>query len=267
MNLPETRSTIVHFTGTGNSLAVARLLAARLPQATVVSTGEMLKRARLTVEADICGFVFPVYCQNAPEMMRRLVRSIELPASAYVFAVATHNGDVGISHYALDRALRRKGQRLKAGFAVLMPGNSITPRDSMNPEPERLRRLRAAEAAVAAIADVIAQRRPAPFAGSGSLRKRLKYMRNMFRARHVYKIPESFWVTDACDRCGICVGVCPESNIRMGPSLPAWGRRCQMCLACIHWCPRRAIQNGEGTQERGRYHHPDVSVDDMLPKK
>lgn len=30
------------------------------------------------------------------------------------------------------------------------------------------------------------------------------------------------------------------------------------------WILRRAFQNGEGAIHRRRYHHPDVSIEDML---
>jgi Pyruvate/2-oxoacid:ferredoxin oxidoreductase delta subunit len=258
------KTTLICFSGTGNSLAVARLLAAKLTEARVVSAREALTDVKCAVGSDALGFVFPVYCQNAPEMVRRAVMSVEVPPGAYLFAVATHNGDPGYSHYSLDRILRKRGSHLSAGFAVLMPGNSITPGDSTNPLPEQQRRLREAPVHVGAIARPVLKREEVPFAGSDSLRKRLRGLRNMFRHKVVHKVPERFWVTEACSGCGLCAQVCPEDNIRLDGASPTWGGRCQMCLACIHWCPQRAVQNGEGTLQRRRYHHPDISSDDMV---
>ena len=258
------KNTIIYFTGTGNSLAVARLLAERLPQTTIISVNEMLKRSSFQLVTDTCGFVFPVYCKDAPEMMQRLVRLIQLPSDTYVYAVATHNGDPGYSHFTIDRILKKKGQRLQAGFAVLMPGNSITPYDSTNSEEENQSRLKAAVSHVDKIADDVLKRASVPFAGTSSLRKHLKGMRNMFRHKIIFKVPQKFWVTDLCNHCGLCARICPENNIHVDSSLVIWGKHCQMCLACIHWCPKHAIQNGEVTIKRKRYHHPDISIDDML---
>ena len=163
------KNTIIYFTGTGNSLAVARLLAARLPQSNIISVNDMLKRSSFQLVTDTCGFVFPVYCQDAPEIIKRLIRFMHIPANAYVYAIATHNGDPGYSHFTINDILKKKGQHLKAGFAILMPGNSITPYDSTNSEEESQRRLKAAVSHVDEIADEVFKRASAPFAGTSIL--------------------------------------------------------------------------------------------------
>lgn len=47
---------------------------------------------------------------------------------------------------------------------------------------------------------------------------------------------------------------------------PEWGgNACTFCFACINYCPpRHAIQSGTKTAARNRYHHPDVSITDMM---
>jgi formate hydrogenlyase subunit 6/NADH:ubiquinone oxidoreductase subunit I len=45
---------------------------------------------------------------------------------------------------------------------------------------------------------------------------------------------------------------------------PAWLHRCEQCLACLQWCPQEAIQHGEKTAKYRRYHHPEVTLKDML---
>lgn len=256
------KTVLACFSGTGNSLAVARMLAGALPDASVLLVRELLRDPSRLDGCDACGFVFPVYCQDAPEIVQRLVRLAPLPGSAYLFGVATHNGDPGFSHFTLDAILRGKGRRLSAGFAVLMPGNSITPGCSLNPEDEVARRIEASAAAVARIAGSVSERQVAPFEGDGSLRKRFKGFRNRLRHRNV---ASAFRATDACTGCGLCARLCPEGNIRMESGKPTWGNRCQICLACIHWCPVRAIQNGEGTEGRPRYHHPGITAADLIP--
>ncbi len=260
------KTTIVYFTGTGNSLAVARLLASKLPSATIYSVKDLLDRSFFSLDGDACGFVFPVYCQNAPEIVQRLVRAVRIPEKTHIFAVATHNGSPGYSHFTLDTLLKRNGRHLSAGYAVLMPGNSITPTDFTNSDQEKQRRLNAADAAVEEISHSIIRREAIPFAGANTLRKRFKGFRNMFRHKIMYRVHRKFWATEACNACGICEKICPEKNIHIGAKGPLWGDRCQMCLACIHWCPQQAVQNGEGTIYRKRYHHPDVSIKDMLVK-
>ncbi|MHB8139316.1 MAG: EFR1 family ferrodoxin [Smithellaceae bacterium] len=261
------KNTIIYFTGTGNSLAVSRLLAGKLGKTTIIPLTEILQRADFKLETDICGFVFPVCCQDIPEIVKRLVSAMRLPSSTYVYAVATHNGDVGYSHFTLDRIFRKKGQRLQAGFEVLMPGNSITPNNSTNSGEEIEHRFKAVPSLIDSIANNVLKRASLTYAGNDSFKKHFKGWRNMLRHRVIFKVPEKFWVTDACNQCSLCARICPENNIRVDGATVQWGKNCQMCLACIHWCPQHAIQNGEGTIKRKRYHHPDISIDDMLCRK
>ncbi|MDD5488961.1 MAG: hypothetical protein PHH49_08415 [Candidatus Omnitrophica bacterium] len=38
------------------------------------------------------------------------------------------------------------------------------------------------------------------------------------------------------------------------------------CFACINWCPEAVIEYGKGTAGKGRYHHPDVKLEDVIRK-
>ena len=83
----------------------------------------------------------------------------------------------------------------------------------------------------------------------------------------------SFSVSRNCTGCGTCVKVCPVENIELqaaaseGSGLsgggPRWLHRCEFCLACLHWCPAGAISSS-GVKGTRQYHHPDVSVSDMM---
>ncbi|MDR3121471.1 MAG: flavodoxin, partial [Clostridiales bacterium] len=42
---------------------------------------------------------------------------------------------------------------------------------------------------------------------------------------------------------------------------------CEQCMACIQFCPKRAINYRDKTQKRKRYHHPDITAQDLVRKK
>jgi ferredoxin len=50
----------------------------------------------------------------------------------------------------------------------------------------------------------------------------------------------------------------------MAGGKPAWHHRCEQSFACIQSCPEEAIQYGKGTRNKKRYHHPEISLKDML---
>lgn len=58
-------------------------------------------------------------------------------------------------------------------------------------------------------------------------------------------LASSFFATTACTGCGTCAGLCPQKAIRMrGRKFrrPAWSFRCISCMRCIAMCPSRAIE-------------------------
>ena len=83
------------------------------------------------------------------------------------------------------------------------------------------------------------------------------------KSRLVYPLFKRYAMSDAgfasqadvCNHCGLCAKVCPNANIKMSAEgTPQWQGNCAMCLSCIHRCPVRAIQYGNQTQKKGRYH-------------
>ena len=75
---------------------------------------------------------------------------------------------------------------------------------------------------------------------------------------------KSFWADEKCTGCGICEKICPAQNISLMDGKPQWQHRCEQCFACLQWCPEEAIQYGKGTAKKKRYHHPEITLKDML---
>ncbi|MGB9980354.1 EFR1 family ferrodoxin [Methanobacterium sp.] len=47
---------------------------------------------------------------------------------------------------------------------------------------------------------------------------------------------------DRCNKCGICVGLCPTKNIKINDGeYPVHGLNCHYCLRCTSFCPKNAI--------------------------
>ena len=81
---------IYYFTGTGNSMRAARVIAGKLTDTTIIS----MRCDPKTVPASDCevvGFVFPVYHWTIPAPAVRFIEQLEIDPNAYIFAVAMLN--------------------------------------------------------------------------------------------------------------------------------------------------------------------------------
>ena len=65
---------------------------------------------------------------------------------------------------------------------------------------------------------------------------------------------DAFRAADACTGCGRCVELCPLNNVHLKNGRPVWGKNCTHCMACICYCPKEAIEYGEKSKGKPRYH-------------
>ncbi len=117
---------IYSFSGTGNSLAVARDIAGKTG-ARLRSIPRAMEDERIAVGVDAVGVVFPVYHQGIPLILKRLFERIEPLESRYVFGVCTYGDSPGLAIRHLGELVQARGGQLAAGFAVHMPYNYVTP--------------------------------------------------------------------------------------------------------------------------------------------
>src|SRR5665647_1679783 len=83
---------IYYFSGTGNSLFVAKELQKRIPDATVIPIVSLLDQEVIQTHGDIIGFVFPAHALTIPVAVRKFIQKLDLKQSEYIFAIATRWG-------------------------------------------------------------------------------------------------------------------------------------------------------------------------------
>ena len=259
------KTTIYYFTGTGNSLAAARKVAAVLGDCGLVPIASLRNTTGdIVPAADRVGIVSPVYDAGVPRIVAEFARRLDLSRAGYTFAIVTLGGTGVSALHQLNAILKkRQGGKLDAAFAVKMPGNF--PPVGRPPEGEKKDAiLAAADKQLAFIAHTINQGIAVPpgFSPVSSLMRCLLYPPFF---RNVHGMDKAFSVSDACTSCGTCAKVCPVGNIVMENERPVWQHHCELCCACLHFCPVEAIQLNtmQGTKGRGRYRHPGLTVEDM----
>ncbi len=260
--------TVFYFTGTGNSLAAARTLSARLAEAVVVPLAAILNSGkRYQVKTDKAVFIFPVYCAGIPALVARALALIDLSKVSYVAAIANCASSAGAALDIFAAELQRCCKKsLAAGWIIYMPGNYTPLYGSERPD-SIVRYLREADNRLLEIACAVKQGAavdyalPAPLALlTGFLWKInvscFPYMQKRFRAERT------------CTGCGLCAKVCPVGNIVMSAtSRPQWLKKCEQCMACLQYCPVEAIQCLWWTKGRARYRHPEIAAGEIAAQK
>lgn len=253
---------IFYYTGTGNSLWVARKIADELGEAELFSISNF-KDEHKEINSEIVGLVFPVYIWGVPAPVIRFVNTLTGLQPDYIFAIAVNGGQVANTLVQLKKIMTKHSLTLSAGFEITMPSNYI-PWGGPGPKEKQNKRFELAKEKISRIAVRIKEKANMPVE-KGPLWQRIIFtgIYKMSFSR-VPKMDRQFWVDEKCNHCEICCKVCPAGNITMNEGKPIWNHRCEQCFACLQWCPKEAIQYGKKTPKYERYHHPEVTLKDVL---
>ncbi len=260
---------IYYFSGTGNTLAAAKQVAAALSNTELIPIADLQRGENVDFgDAEAVGIFTPVYCFGIPTVVNKFVSRIkecEEKKQPFIYLICTSGGMIGSAHLVMTQLLGLRGYRLNAFYHVVMPSNYIPL--SAPPAPRKRKKiLDAAEKKLALIIPKIAEhksRRPVrvfPLNMIGELvaKRAVSYMSDY---------DKYFWITEDCNSCGLCQDICPASNIIIMNGMPTWRSQCEQCMACLQWCPRKAIQFKNVTKKRHRYHHPDITAADLIRKR
>lgn len=285
------KTEIYYFSGTGNSLFVAKDIARRT-NGKLISIPTMMDNYTIQIDADIIGIVFPTYYEpygGVPLIVRKFARKLEKINSKYLFAICTYGSGSFKAINCLEEIIESRGGKLTAGFTVNMPNNMAGP--SLNNSKKQEKMFHVWEENIDYISAQICARKKVRFhtpnvlAGKtfGLIRfivslfiflfkpltlshlKRYSNSENMGYEEMLPYMDRSFSTNEKCDGCGNCAKICPVNNIEIVENRPKWLHNCEFCLACFHWCHKMAIDSIE-LKNTIRYHHPNVKLSEMMMK-
>lgn len=240
------------FSSTGNSLYVAKKIADRI-DAEVVS----MSKAPISCGDDVIGFVFPVYFWGLPKIVEKYVQELQISdKNAYIFAMITYGGKVYGVQGALNRLLQQKGVSLQYSKNVksvenYIPGYKVNNHSVLHQKVDK-------EIDIA-VNEIIAKRQ----------NKTEKYT---FVNEIVFKFfpgkqgncDMHFAVAPNCTGCGTCQKICPVNNVALQNGKPVFLHKCEHCLACMHVCPTCVVDWKKSTQNKERYHNPQINRQELI---
>lgn len=290
--LGEKIAEVYFFTGTGNSLYIAKRIAESLGTGPR-SISSFLDAKEVKSDAELVGIVHPCYLSQisrVPNIVADFISKLKIRESAYFFAICTYGAfgpfNAPPTCISLRRMARENGISIAAQFSIKMPLNNLDYDHVPVPvSRNQVEMFMNADAAQVKILKTIKARRTRRYTIAlgiyhvltkplfavlakvviDSLRKRVsqEYAGEGDFRRLIKLSDYSISLNDRCIGCGICKRICPARNIEMVNGKPVWLHDCEMCLACDEWCPQKAIHHW--CKETGKdYHHPRVHADELI---
>lgn len=136
-NMGYNKNIIYYFTGTGNSLQVARIIENNLGNCTIKPINYKSFTEKKIGDANTrIGIVYPVYYGTFPRIVKKFLEYVEFDKNSYIFGVVSYGGVGGGAVNVLDEFLKSKNVKLSYGNSFMMPRNYIM---KYNPEQKPLK--------------------------------------------------------------------------------------------------------------------------------
>jgi flavodoxin len=107
---------VYYFSGTGNSLHVAKELQKRISETNIIAIVGLLDNEVIETSGETVGIVFPIHLAMAPAPVMEFLKKFDLKSSNYIFAIATRAGSPHRAFIDLDKILKKKDKSLDSFF-------------------------------------------------------------------------------------------------------------------------------------------------------
>ena len=246
---------ILYFTGTGNTEFIAKEIASRLDDDCLNLLTRIREKDYSAIRSDkpwvIC---VPVYVCEMPRFFAEFLRNVRLDGSREAYFIFSSGGYSGISGSLAKGIMRRKGITVKGYTDLSLPRNyPVSKLYKLLSDEEARARLAKAYGLLDGIASSIRNGDKLNHRYVFLFEKAITLPFNPVWCRLKFKA-DDFKVNGNCVGCGLCERVCPLVNITLADKKPVWGNNCTHCMACVSSCPKDAVEYGDVTSQKGKYH-------------
>lgn len=247
---------IFYFTGTGNSLYIARQI-----EETTISIPQVMRQERLEFSADSIGVVAPVYGHEVPLMVKDFLKKSVFHTD-YFYMILTYGNRHGGAAELAKKLCDECGIPVHYINVIMMADNWL-PGFDMDEQKKIDKKIE--EHMEVILADLAARRNMISEVTDADRAAHQQFLARMSR------MPADTWqhllrITEGCVGCGVCERVCPSASIHVadGKAVHTPGN-CQTCLACTHACPQKAIQlTIPEVNPEARYRNEHISLQEIM---
>ena len=254
---------ILYFTATGNSLYIAKSIAASTG-GELLSIPQMIKEETYEFTDEKIGIVFPLYGHGVPSYIVDFVKKATFNTS-YLFGISTFGVYSGAVATHLATIAKEAGHSFSYINVIKMVDNYL-PTFDMKKEGANEDKKGTEEHLKTIITDIADSKEwiiPENFLRKlvfNLMHSRKKPFSKKQLKIHIYGegIENYVYTDNNCTGCGICAKVCPVDNIEVDKENKtiAFNDKCVGCFACLHNCPTQNIHiRGEVSGDRYRNSH------------
>lgn len=245
---------IFYYTGTGNSLSVAKSIGGEL-----ISIPQVMKSKELYFKSDAIGIVFPIYGLEAPKKVQEFISKVKIEAD-YIFAIGTYGNSPGAAMSNLEKLAEKNDFHFDYLNYLLMVDNCL-PIFNIDKQIENLPKKNVEKNLEIIINEI--KNKEKKYAKESVLGKIITSVYGAY-ARRTYTGNEAkkYIVGDNCTRCGTCARGCPAGNIIVSNKVE-FKDKCELCQSCIHLCPQNAIHL-KNEKNNTRWRNPEVALSEII---
>ncbi len=239
---------ILYFTGTGNSLYIAKTIASN-NKGDILSIPQLIRNNEYQIKDDVIGLVFPTYHDNFPEIVENYLSQANLEAN-YFFVIISYGGSFGNVMKRTCHLLKTRGINVDYTNNILMVTNYVRTFDIITQ-----RKIKKESEILNKLVDI-----------QYDINERVVNNNLIFKSEYKTKEKEKTMLLldeNKCVGCNVCTLICPISNIEIKNDKVVFKNKCDNCLACLHACPHNSIHvvNQKGEEH---YTNPNVSIGEII---